>query len=389
MNNNKILINLIEHLNLIKFRGYDPYDIQSSSFPFLKRKDTLGHFLTQFLKYYPYNFRPLLLIRKDVGNKSLALFALSFLKLYKKTQRRFCLKLAEKFLTRLKENSLVKIQKNHCWNGHYFSYKSSERITDNTSTAAVPPTAFIGLSFLEHYNLSKDNSSLEIAKSIANYFESKIIEDRGKIFVKYFSDDHNSKEVLNATALVSRFYSNLAKFTNDNFYKERSKKILSYLSTQQDKKGFWFYSKIRGIRRNQLDYHQGFIIDSFVDFISIFPDDPHTSEYLHVTEKACSFYFHKMHSGSKCFYRYPIRYPVDIHNQANSIITASKASNLFPEYKHFARKVLEWTNENMLDPNNNYYYYQKWPLLINKINYLRWSQSWMLLALVEFITIDD
>jgi hypothetical protein len=35
----------------------------------------------------------------------------------------------------------------------------------------------------------------------------------------------------------------------------------------------------------------------------------------------------------------------------------------------------------MYDHRNGYFYYLKYPLLTNKVPYLRWSQAWMLYAL--------
>ena len=38
----------------------------------------------------------------------------------------------------------------------------------------------------------------------------------------------------------------------------------------------------------------------------------------------------------------------------------------------------------MQDPSG-FFYFQKWPLLTNKISYMRWSQAWMSLALATII----
>jgi len=77
-----------------------------------------------------------------------------------------------------------------------------------------------------------------------------------------------------------------------------------------------------------------------------------------------------------------LRFPVDIHHQAQGIITLSKLYAMFKEDKYLdsARKIAEWTVENMQD-ETGFFYYQKWPFLTNKIPYMRWSQAWMILAL--------
>jgi hypothetical protein len=54
----------------------------------------------------------------------------------------------------------------------------------------------------------------------------------------------------------------------------------------------------------------------------------------------------------------------------------------------FAKKIASWTINNMQD-TSGYFYYQKWPLLINKIPYMRWSQAWMLLSLAHILEQAD
>ena len=42
----------------------------------------------------------------------------------------------------------------------------------------------------------------------------------------------------------------------------------------------------------------------------------------------------------------------------------------------------------MRSPEGCFYYYQKWRFWTNRINYMRWSQAGMLLALAEFAVTD-
>jgi len=81
-------------------------------------------------------------------------------------------------------------------------------------------------------------------------------------------------------------------------------------------------------------------------------------------------------------WRLPWRYPVDIHHQAQGIITLCRlyAAVKNEKYLEFAQKIAKWTIENMQD-EIGYFYYQKWPFLTNKISYMRWGQAWMMLAL--------
>jgi hypothetical protein len=61
--------------------------------------------------------------------------------------------------------------------------------------------------------------------------------------------------------------------------------------------------------------------------------------------------------NGKSFYRYPMRFPVDIHNQAQGIITFCKLSPIDRNNLDFAKKIASWTIINMQD-TSGYFYYQ-------------------------------
>ena len=82
----------------------------------------------------------------------------------------------------------------------------------------------------------------------------------------------------------------------------------------------------------------------------------------------------------------PKKYPIDIHNQAQGIITFSKLSEFDDKYGNFAETILKWTINNMQD-KKGYYYYRKYKHFTNKISYMRWGQAWMLLAFAEYLKI--
>jgi hypothetical protein len=80
------------------------------------------------------------------------------------------------------------------------------------------------------------------------------------------------------------------------------------------------------------------------------------------------------------YYRHPLPYPVDIHNQAQGIITFTKLGKLDKNYLESTKLITMWTIANMQD-KSGYFYYQKWPFVTNKTPHMRWGQAWMMLAL--------
>ena len=86
----------------------------------------------------------------------------------------------------------------------------------------------------------------------------------------------------------------------------------------------------------------------------------------------------------RALWRIPDKWPVDIHNQSQGIITFSILEKYGTDYLSFACKIADWTIKNM-QSDKGYFYYRKNPLYINKIPFMRWSQAWMMLALAELI----
>ncbi len=84
------------------------------------------------------------------------------------------------------------------------------------------------------------------------------------------------------------------------------------------------------------------------------------------------------------YFRWPRKYPVDIHNQAQGIITFTKLNELDRSFIDFASIISIWTITNMFD-RNGFFYYQKYKLITNKIPYMRWGQAWMFYALIRIV----
>jgi len=115
-----------------------------------------------------------------------------------------------------------------------------------------------------------------------------------------------------------------------------------------------------------------------IDFGTI--DD---NKYLNSIEKAVSFYKqNQFYTDGRAKWRLPYSYPIDIHQQAQGIITFCKIYSLFADesYLDFSKIIAKWTIKNMYDPKG-FFYYQKWPIFTNKNSYMRWNQAWIMLAL--------
>jgi hypothetical protein len=129
------------------------------------------------------------------------------------------------------------------------------------------------------------------------------------------------------------------------------------------------------------------MLESLNDFIKY--TNPDTEKYMDALRKSVEFYKNEQFlSDGRCKWRYPRLWPIDIHNQAQGIITFSRLSDIRLEYLEFAKTIAKWTIDNMQN-ESGYFYYQKWPVITNKIPYIRWGQAWMLLALSTLLEVSQ
>jgi len=109
-------------------------------------------------------------------------------------------------------------------------------------------------------------------------------------------------------------------------------------------------------------------------------------DYRENIEKGLNFYYsNQFDAKGRSLWRMPKKWPIDIHNQSQGIITFTIFKDLNDNYPRFAEKIANWTINNMQSADGRFSY-QKWPILLNKVSYMRWNQAWMLLALSTLLS---
>ena len=373
------LINIIEKE---KYKGYDPYDTLNSwiPFPWLGKWGPL--LAIQFQKRNPINIRPLLGIKKEINPKAFGLLLQAYSLLYKKTNKQEYLDKAHFFFNWLK-NNYSKGYSGYAW-GYNFPWANSAKYLEPFVPSAVV-TGFVGKGIFEYYKITNDAKALEILKSSIDFLLNDLPQskDRTGICISYtpIMKDSCYNASLLATDVIARVYSE----TKDEQYLKLIYSLLDFVVSKQKDDGRWNYSidLETGKEDKQIDFHQGFVLESIFDIINYsgIKDD----KYNIAVKKGLEFYYQQQFfkdGWSK--WRYPKVFPVEIHNQAQGIITFSKLSNYSEEYFPFAFKIAEWTI-NKMQGNKGYFYYQKHKYYCNKISYMRWSQAWMFLALTHLI----
>jgi len=380
----KLLVEYVENQN---YSGYDPYDALNSSELNHINSKLFRVMFTQFFVYSPINLRLFFHIDKGINPKALGLLLSAYSNLYKtrRIERKFFDEVSSKLVTLLLENASNGFS-GSCW-GFNFNWNDVKR-NAKKYTPTLVISSFVGNGFLDVYDITHNKKYMEIAESITHFIlkDLHIREFQNGICFSYSPiDDH---VVHNANCLGAAFLSRVYQLNSDKNLLEYSRKAFEYSLSQQNKDGSWLFQldAETGKIRNQIDFHQGFIIDSLC--ASINNKTLVDEKYLKGLKKAVVFYKNnQFFEDGRSLWRLPQKYPIDIHHQAQGIITFSKLYSLFQdvEYLNFSKKIVEWTIENMQD-KNGYFHYQKWPFFTNKISYMRWGQAWMMLALSEYLT---
>jgi len=171
--------------------------------------------------------------------------------------------------------------------------------------------------------------------------------------------------------------------TGEKQFFDFARRAVDFTVYHQHPDGRWNYSidLNSGKERQQIDFHQGYILESLYEFIK--HSKTADQKYKEALSRGIDFYRnYQFFEDGRAKWRWPKVWPIDIHNQAQGIITFSKLSSLNREYLDFTQTVAQWTIDHMQD-DEGYFYYQKHMYYTNKIPYMRWAQSWMMLALSQ------
>lgn len=371
-----------------KHSGFDPYDaLNSSKIGSLKSK-LLKLAATQIFVYSPFDFRKFFQTVPGRNPKGIGLFLQAYCNLLK-----IDLIKREKFETISNEltdfllTNYSKGYSGYCW-GYNFDWQDITRYA-KSGIPTVVVTSYIGNSFLDLYGIKKDKRYLEIVKSSCKFILNDINirrTDNGICFSYTPIDTHI---IHNANMIGAAYLSRIYSYTKDKKILDHAKKAMDFSVSYQNDDGSWAYSlnPITKKERNQIDYHQGFNLDALCDFIKfINPDD---EKYKKSLIKGAEFYKKKQFgSNGQSAWRIPHRWPIDIHHQAQGILTFSKLYELLKDKEHldFSEKIAVWAIKNMQDPSG-YFYYQKWPMFTNKISYMRWGQAWMINSLASLLNV--
>jgi hypothetical protein len=364
------------------WKGYDPYDALNS-LPLLKLPNKwLRVAPTVFFRLSPVNLRRWFLVKKGINPKAMGLLLSAYSALHG-TDLVPSLENADRIFDWLRTNASPGYS--GCGWGYNFPWQSRDRLL-NRGIPTIVNTAFVGHGILDYYDRSGNEKALETARSSCDFILKDLnIRQTGQ-GVCFSYSPVESHIVHNANALGASLLARVSSYTQEHTLLDWAKKSFDFTLHHQQEDGLWAYSIYpdSGHVRIQTDWHQGFILDSLMWFIKY--ARPADDKYRKALEAGAAFYKTQFTEEGMGYWRLPKRWPADIHNQAQGIITMAKLEEYLPGSVRMARRIAGWTIHNLMNKKRGFFYYQKWPLYKNRIAYFRWGQAWMLLALSTLLT---
>jgi hypothetical protein len=412
-----------------QYKGYDPYDILLSYLPFRYTGKWISVLTTQIHKRNPLNLRPLLGIPKDYNPKAMGLFLLAYSLQYGKMIQMLNQELQGKkvpdesdesyesyesdesyepdksdqsdqsapslrskmefFFHWLLENSTPGFA-GKCW-GYNFPWAGPVKFMKANYPSGVV-TGFIGRALFEYYRQTGDKEAIEALKSAGDFIQSDLHLNEDRMGLCFSYTPLIPDCCYNASLLSAELLAKIYSLAPDNSLLNKIEKAVSFVISRQKPDGRWNYSMDlkNGTERDQIDFHQGFILESLYEIRNYaLKGSPEINNAL---KKGLEFYRkNQFMENGRAMWRLPANRPTDIHSQAQGIITFCKlkefSQGFSPDYPEFAKMTGNWTIDNMQD-KTGYFYYQVNRMYTNKIPYIRWAQAWMFLALTHLCLSD-
>ena len=317
----KKLLNYIEAENFI---GFDPYDTLNSWIPFRAFGKWFPILAIQFQKRNPINIRHLLGIKKDYNPKAIGLFLYGYSLLYKNEPKLEYLNKMDFFFRWLADNR-SKGFRGAGW-GYNFPWASEEKYLESFTPSAVV-TGFISRGIYQYYLATKNKEAKALLLDAATFILEELPRYSDKTGICFSYTPLKQDICYNASLLAAEVIAiNYQLGQLSEKYKNLCKEAVEFIISRQHPDGVWMYSmdKKTGNERKQVDFHQGYIIESIMNisqWLNVNMDHWHDA----VAKGLYYYNSRQFFPEGRSLWRVPKTFPVEIHNQSQGIITFIKA----------------------------------------------------------------
>lgn len=388
------LSRLLRYCRSEAWAGYDPYDGLNSpiAHSFLFNNKFARTALTQLVKRSPFNLRPILGIKKALNPKGVAVAARAIMLLADRDGRRLPREVedASEFQTDGVEadfsflmSRLASLRSANyaeaCW-GYNFDWQSRAFFAPR-GTPNVVCTVFAAHAYFDWYERTGSESVLEMAASSCRFLLDRLNRMKrtdGDCF-SYTPLDHS--RVHNVNLLAAELLARAFTKTGIDEYRDAAARAARFTLARQRRDGSWLYGEAES--QAWIDsFHTGFVLVSLKHLIEYLD----ASGWKAALEAGYQFYEKRffLADGTPAYYhdRLP---PHDVHSAAQGVITFAEMTDLMPNAKARASRVMRWAIAKLQDPAG-FFYFQRHRFYTIKTSYMRWAQAWMLYALSLYLS---
>ncbi len=369
------------------FIGYDKYDYHAWKIGFeYSRKYTYGKFFVkQIIKVLdelesvsPLFVRKLLRIKPSLNSKALGLFLYCNVYMFKKFSEENYLYIADNIISIL-NNIGIKINNSMGW-GYPFPFQGAIYFPPNTPYTIVTSVVGDGLVYYWEEVNSSNQLVNDMLERIVNFFMfrlNKINVDDG--FLLSFSPI-DSLPVYNPSLQASALLYKVGKLWQDYRIMDFAIKLSKIPLIHFLKQGFLYYMPLEWHNTHIDNYHTGFNIRAFYDIGKYAEDE----KYIKAAQGYYQFYIDNFIGSNGEPLRNPKGDYVESHSAAEAILLSAHLAKDFKVAREVLDRVSRWVINNMQE-NKGYFIYKVDLKTGNKVKipYIRWSEAWMMRALVE------
>lgn len=376
-----------------EYKSYDLCDVTSQpiylKLSTVKNKMIGGNYVT-----YPFFYlakkksnklRKIFNIEPQKYPQAQSIIARAYLKMYHTIDDQIYFEEAKALLEWLRQ--VRNPEYSHSGWGQPYDWYSGKVIPANTPRTTV--TSQVSHAFLDMYETTNDDQYLQVAIDTCHFYLNEMNWDTdvdGDICFPYTTRD--TYHIHNANILAASVLIRTWNYCGEETFLEYGIKSLQFTVKHQNEDGSWYYWAPPDPIKGKIDnYHTGFVLES-ISVIKRYLGSRFSNDDTY--ERGVRYYISQFFKDGIIPQMTPDNvYPIDIQSCAQSIITLSEINSEFPETIEQMTRVCDWTIENMYDPEGYFYYRIYTDGTVDKNQYIRWGESWMLRALSVLISLVE
>jgi polysaccharide biosynthesis protein VpsJ len=361
---------LLGRLEESSYEGWDPFDaLNSKVFQAMPFSDMpLARLVwTQLFKRLPVNLRKITRVPKTANPVTIALSAEIYRRIGNETR-------AKDQLSRLLDLRVVQNSSGHCAWGYPFAWQSKAFFVPRNSPNVIAMAYAIRelSNWTGKGSVEVEDTIQNAAALIFNNFTKRSAD--GRHFIAYVP--HSDAMVHNASVWGAFILVAGVQAGGPAIWAELADDAVRYTVSAQRPDGAWLYGEAS--HHNFVDgFHTGYVLEALHRIAKIVP----AIESKDALQKGLSYYLANFiePDGTAKYYS-SNRYPIDANAAAQAVITMN-ALQAPINHLEKSRLVMGAAIRNLWLQDKGYFAYQRWPRRVVDIDYTRWTQIWLLLAL--------